>query len=118
MQRQVDRAIRINDVVLLVLSEASVNSVWVDHELRVAHKKEQEEKRDVLCPVALDEAWKDKMNEVLWEQVLTTKHVLDFSKWATEAEFEPQFQKLVTGLKIYYEAEEEKDEARRRDVGP
>ena len=98
-----DRAIRINDVVLLVLSEASVKSDWVEHELRVARKKEKYEKCDVLCPVALDKAWKDKMSEVLWEQVLTTKHVLDFSKWETNAQFEPQLQKLVKGLRIYYE---------------
>ena len=50
---------------------------------------------------ALDDAWKAKMNDVLWRQV-KKKNVLDFSKWKTKA-FEPQFQKLVTGLKIYYE---------------
>ena len=33
LQKQIDRAIRLNDVVLLVLSEASVNSDWVEHEL-------------------------------------------------------------------------------------
>ena len=30
---------------------------------------------------------------------------MDFSKWETEAEFEPQFQKLLKGLKIYHEPE-------------
>ena len=110
LQRQVDRGIRINDVVLLVLSEASVESDWVEHELEMARKKEKDENRDILCPVTLDDAWKAKMNNVLWRQVKKS-HVLDFSKWETEdGTFEPQFQKLVTGLKIYYEREEEKDE--------
>jgi len=61
LQEQIDRAIRLQDVVLLVLSEASVESDWVEHELEVAREKEKTEKRDVLCPVALDETWKAKM---------------------------------------------------------
>ena len=60
LQKQVSRAIRLNDVVLLVLSEASVKSDWVENELDMARRKEKEEKRDVLCPVALDDAWKAK----------------------------------------------------------
>ena len=54
----------------------------------------------MLCPVALDDAWKAKMNDVLWRQV-KKKHVLDFSKWKTKA-FNAQFEKLLKGLKIYY----------------
>ena len=101
LQIQVHRAIRLNDVVLLVLSESSVNSYWVEHELEMARKKEKDEGRDVLCPVALDDAWKEKMNHVLWRQV-KEKNVLDFSKWKTE-EFESVYEKLSRGLKINYE---------------
>ena len=115
LQKQVDRAIRINDIVLLVLSEASMESDWVEHELEIARKKEKDEKRDILCPVTLDDAWKGKMNDVLWRQV-KKKNVLDFSKWKTKA-FGPQFQKLLKGLKIYYEREKDKDEAGKRDEG-
>ncbi len=100
VQKQIDRAIQRNDIVLLVLSEASVNSDWVEHELEMARKKEREEHRDVLCPVALDDSWKAKMNDVLWRQV-KKKNVLDFAKWKTKA-FNAQFEKLVKGLKIYY----------------
>ena len=89
---------------LLVLSEPSVHSDWVEHELEMARKKEKDETRDILCPVTLDDAWKGEMNDVLWRQV-KKRHVLDFSKWETGGEFAPQFQNLVTGLKIYYEAE-------------
>ena len=101
LQEQVDRALRLNDVVLLVLSESSVESDWVEHELKTALKKEKEQKRSVLCPVTLDVAWKEKMNDVLWGQV-EKKNVLDFAEWKTKA-FDGQFQKLPRGLKIYYE---------------
>ncbi len=94
---------------LLVLSEPSVHSDWVEHELEVARKKEKDENRDILCAVTLDDAWEGKMNDVLWRQV-KKNNVLDFSKWETEDEFEPQFQKLLKGLKIYYEPEKDKYE--------
>ena len=100
LQKQVSRAIRLNDVVLLVLSESSVDSDWVEHELEMARKKEKDEGRDVLCPVALDGSWKAKMDDVLWRQVMK-KNVLDFSKWKTQA-FEPAYQKLTAGLKVNY----------------
>jgi hypothetical protein len=102
MERQVARAIRINDVVIVVLSRNSVESDWVEHELEMARKKEKEEHRDVLCPVALDDIWKQKVKaDVLWRQ-LKKKTVLDFSKWKSK-EFSPQFDKLLKGLKCNYE---------------
>lgn len=58
LERQIDRAIRLNPTVLLVLSEHSVKSDWVEHEARLARRMEQETGRDVLCPVALDDSWK------------------------------------------------------------
>ena len=100
LQEQVDRAIRMIDSVILVLSEASVKSDWVEHELEMTRKKEKEQDRTVLCPVALDGSWKAKTDDVLWGQ-LKKKVVLDFSKWDT-GKFEPQTQKLLDGIKIHY----------------
>jgi hypothetical protein len=105
LQKQIHRAIRLNDIVVLVLSKASIESDFVANELEMARKKEKEEKRDVLCPIALDGAWKKKLdadepNRALW-LTLKQKNVLDFSKWKTKA-FEPVYEKLVRGLKINY----------------
>ena len=58
IETQIDRAIRQNPTVLLVLSENSLNSDWVEHEVRTARGLEKEIGRDVLCPVALDDSWK------------------------------------------------------------
>ena len=105
LQKQIDRAIRLNDVVLIVLSKAAIESDWVENELEMARKKEKEEKRDVLCPIALDDSWKSKLEpdepyRGLW-RTLTQKNVLDFSKWDS-GEFESTYEKLIRGLKIYY----------------
>ena len=101
----------INDVVPLVASKASIESDWVDHVVKTARKIERETKRDVLCPVSLDEARKNKVTDVDWEH-LTKKNILDFRKWKTKA-FGAQFDKLLKGLKIYYEKPNEGGKAER-----
>ncbi len=116
LQRQVIQGIRMMDVVVLVLSEVSVGSDWVDDEVRAARVKEKEEKREVLCPIALDDAWKKKVGQTksLTEMAeadadwmhLAKKNVLDFSQWESDDDFEAQFTKLLTGMKIYYTGEE------------
>lgn len=102
LERVVDRAIRQNPIVLLILSEHSVKSDWVEHEARTARELEKELGRDVLCPVTLDGAWKDcKWPERLREQIMEY-NILDFSKWKDGAEFAKMFRKLVDGLDLYY----------------
>jgi hypothetical protein len=104
LERQVFDAIRFNDVVLLVLSESSIKSDWVEAELEKALQREKKEGRDILLPVALDDAWKAKAEQVgstvLWRQI-KRKNILDFSQWKTKA-FDEPFGKLVTGAKRYY----------------
>ena len=104
-QKQIDRAVLINDVVPLVASKASIESDWVDHEVKTARKIERETKRDMLFPVSLDETWKDKVTDVDWEH-LTKKNILDFSESETPA-FDGQFDKLLKDLKIYHEKPKE-----------
>ncbi len=58
LEKQIDRAMRLNPTVLLVLSTNSTQSDWVEHEARLARKLEKELGRDVLCPVSLDDSWK------------------------------------------------------------
>jgi hypothetical protein len=79
-----------------------VKSDWVEHEARKARELEKETGRDVLCPVALDEAWKDcRWPERLREQIMEY-NIMDFSKWKDEEEFGRKFAKLVEGLDLFY----------------
>lgn len=102
LEKVVDRAIRQNPIVLLVLSEHSVKSDWVEHEARTARELEKELGRDVLCPVALDDAWKDCKWPARLREQIEEYHILDFSKWQDEAEFANMFRKLVDGLDLFY----------------
>ena len=102
IERQVDRAMRLNPTVLLILSENSVESDWVEHEAESARELEKQLERDVLCPVALDDSWKDcKWNKRLRRQI-EKYNILDFSEWKDKKEFSRQFSRLVDGLDIYY----------------
>jgi hypothetical protein len=57
----------------LTLSEHSLKSDWVEHEVRSARELEKELGRDVLCPVALDDSWKSSpWPERVMEQVMET----------------------------------------------
>ena len=102
MEKQIERAISINETFLLILSENSVNSDWVEFEVRRARETEKTANRHILCPIALDDSWKDcKWPRRIKDQILEYK-VLDFSNWKDEAFFEQQYAKLLKGLNIYY----------------
>jgi uncharacterized protein YjbI with pentapeptide repeats len=102
LETQIDRAIRLNPTVVLVLSEQSVKSDWVEHEAWLARKLEQETGRDVLCPVALDDRWKTgRWPERLREQIMEY-NILDFSEWRDEDKFRRMFSRLLDGLDLFY----------------
>jgi uncharacterized protein YjbI with pentapeptide repeats len=105
LEKQIDRAMRLNPTVLLVLSADSIQSDWVEHEARLARELEKELGRDVLCPVALDDAWKTcRWPERLREQIMEY-NILDFSAWQDEAFFRRSFGKLIDGLDLFYKGE-------------
>ena len=49
-------AIRLRDKVLIILSENSVNSKWVEREVKAALDEEDQNKRTVLFPIRIDNA--------------------------------------------------------------
>jgi uncharacterized protein YjbI with pentapeptide repeats len=102
LETQIDRAIRQNPTVLLILSKNSLNSDWVQHEVRKARELEKELGRDALCPVALDDSWKSsKWPARLMEQIMEY-HILDFSDWDNPSAFNDKFTKLLSGLDLFY----------------
>ena len=53
---RIDQSIRVYDKLLLVLSEVSLGSQWIEHEVETALQKERDDKASVLFPVRLDDA--------------------------------------------------------------
>jgi hypothetical protein len=103
LEKQIDRAIRQNPTVLLILSQNSLGSDWVEHEVRTARALEKDMGRDVLCPVALDDSWKSsRWPKRVMEQIMEY-NILDFSEWEDDGKFDGMFRRLIDGLGLFYE---------------
>lgn len=102
IEKQIGGVIRQHPTVLLVLSKDLLSSDWVEHEVRLARELEKETARDVLCPVSLDDSWKDgRWPKRVMEQIVQY-NILDFSAWKDGSKFEDMFRKLIEALKLFY----------------
>ncbi len=97
IESQIDRAMRLNPIVIVVLSEHSVESDWVEWETEKARALEKELGRDVLCPVAIDGAWKTCQWSGPLRSQIQKYYVMDLS-----ARNERQMEKLIDGLRLHY----------------
>lgn len=94
---EIDQAIRLYDKLLLVLSERSIESAWVEHEVRGALKKEQEQNRTVLFPIRLDNAVMETTQQ--WaHDIKRNRHVGDFSQWKDHDYYQKSFARLLRDL--------------------
>jgi hypothetical protein len=99
----IDESIRVYDKLLLVLSEKSVSSQWVEQEVETALRKERQHGGTVLFPIRLD-------NSVLmigegWSALVKdTRHVGDFTNWKSHDDYQKAFDRLLCDLR----AEEKK----------
>ena len=102
----IDSSIQVYDKLLLVLSEHSVNSQWVEQEVETALRREREQDATVLFPVRLDDAaFSVKAG---WPALITnTRHIGDFRKWKEHDMFEATFGRLIRDLRAAGEPAEE-----------
>jgi len=95
---EIEKAIRIHDKLLLVLSESSLKSTWVDDEVETAFEKERKENKSVLFPVRLDETIFE--TEVAWAaDIRRTRHIGDFKNWQNHTDYKKGFDRLLRDLK-------------------
>lgn len=109
LERIIVQAIRDNPIVLLVFSEHSANSDWVEFEIEQARKLEKDLGRHVLCPISLDEGWKTcNWSGVILNQI-KKYNILDFSNWREKGPgVRKSLQLLVRGLELFYREDETK----------
>jgi uncharacterized protein YjbI with pentapeptide repeats len=95
---RLDEAIRIHDKLLLVLSEHSVSSDWVETEVETALARERSEKKAILFPVRLDDSV--FKTSVAWaSQIKDARNIGDFTKWKDHDSYEKGFRRLLRDLK-------------------
>ncbi len=94
----IDETIRVYDRLLLVLSEHSVQSDWVEKEVETAMEKECEQKRTMLFPIRLDDAVMEIKTG--WPaDIRRTRHIADFTHWKNHDAYQKAFERLLRDLK-------------------
>jgi len=97
-RQRIDESIRLHDKLVLILSEHSVNSQWVQDEVEALLERERRENRLVLFPIRIDSAVVDA--DKPWAaSIRRTRHIGDFSNWQKPASYQQAFQRLLRDLK-------------------
>jgi TIR domain len=94
----IDEAIRLHEKLLLVLSEYSIESDWVESEVEAAMERERRENRTILFPVRLDDAVME--TKQAWAaDIRRTRHIGDFRDWKNHDRYRESFERLVRDLR-------------------
>jgi kynurenine formamidase len=91
---EIDTAIRIGEKVVLVLSENSIKSVWVEDEVTTA--EERKRGTTVLFPIRLDDAVVE--TKEAWAAKLRVRHIGDFSQWKNHDDYQRTLQRVLRDL--------------------
>jgi uncharacterized protein YjbI with pentapeptide repeats len=95
---RIDDAIRIHDKLLIVFSENSIRSPWVEKELEIAFEKERLCGCTVLFPILLDDGVMN-IDQAWAADICRTRYIADFSNWEDKESFQKAFERLVRDLK-------------------
>jgi uncharacterized protein YjbI with pentapeptide repeats len=95
---EIGAAIRLRDKVLLILSERSIKSDWVEDEVTKAFEEERKRGQTVLFPVRLDDAVMDTSEP--WAAKLRARHIGDFRRWKEHDEYQKRFARVLRDLKV------------------
>lgn len=97
-QESIEESIRLFDKVMIVLSEASVESRWVEREVNAAREREDCEGRTLLFPIRIDDAVMNAPQP--WAaDIRRARHIGDFRGWQQHTAYKAAFDRLLRDLK-------------------
>jgi uncharacterized protein YjbI with pentapeptide repeats len=96
---EIDAAIRLRDKVLLILSDHSIKSDWVEDEVKTAYEEERKRGQTVLFPVRLDDVVMDT-NEAWAAKLRADRNIGDFRRWKDHDAYKESFERVVRDLAI------------------
>lgn len=93
----IDRAIHLQDKLLLILSESSIASQRVEDEVEAALERERQENPLVIFPIRIDDAVMEE--NVGWAAHLKgARHIGDFRQWKNHDAYQKAFERLIRDL--------------------
>jgi hypothetical protein len=94
-----DKAIRLQDKVLLILSVDAIASDWVEGEVTTALAEERTRKEVVLVPVRIDDAV--MQTSEAWARLLRgQRNIGDFTRWKEHDSYQNSFERLMRDLRV------------------
>ena len=94
---RIDESIRLRDKLLLILSEHSIASEWVEHEVESALEDEKQRGRTILFPIRLDDVVMESGKA--WAALIRrTRHIGDFTQWKDHDLYQNAFDRLLRDL--------------------
>ena len=97
LEPTIDEAIRVYDKLMVVLSGSSMESAWVELEVRKALKKEAGRNETVLFPIRLDDAVMETTQQWAYD-LRRQRHIGDFRNWKAHDAFEKAYARLLRDL--------------------
>jgi hypothetical protein len=98
IRSSLDESIRLYDKLLLILSENSINSDWVEKEVETAFERERQDGKTVLFPIRLDDSVME--TDKAWaSDIRRTRHIGDFRNWREPAAYRMAIERLLRDLK-------------------
>jgi hypothetical protein len=98
IQDRIDESIRVYDKIVIVLSENSIQSQWIEQEVEMALAKEREQNKAVLFPIRVDNTV--MMVKTGWPVLIRkTRYIGDFNNWKDRNSYVKTFVRLLRDLK-------------------
>jgi hypothetical protein len=92
----IDSAVRLREKLLLILSEHSIRSDWVETEVTTAFDEERKRKQLVLFPIRLDNTVMD--TKEAWAAKLRARNIGDFTRWKEHSAYAKSFERVLRDL--------------------
>lgn len=97
---RIDESIRTYDKLMVILSDNSIRSSWVEGEVEAALEKESKQNKLVLFPIRLDDAVME--SDQAWAASVRTRHIGDFRHWSDHDSYQKALRRLVRDLGLSF----------------
>ena len=94
---EIDAAVRLRDKLLIVLSENSIKSDWVENEVKTAYEEERSRGQTVLFPIRLDDAVLET-NEAWASKLRVDRNIGDFRQWKVHDRYQESLARVLRDL--------------------
>ncbi len=99
IRSRIDQVIHMHQKLLLILSEKSIKSSWVEKEVETAFEREDKNNEAMLFPIRIDDT--PLSVDVGWvADIKRTRHIGDFRKWKDHDAYSASLERLLRDLKI------------------